>query len=101
MDTYFDETILPAGYTIWSGSINLNNYTFMAVYDNYGPGVNLTAENEALYDGIHITIVLDDDGVEPYRWPIDVFQTADGQFPNIEWIDSTVLAGPKSKVNWH
>jgi hypothetical protein len=95
MDTYLDSTVLPAGYIVWgTDTPNFNKYTYMAVSDNYGPGVNITAEQNNLHHGLNVTIVLDDAGVRAYRWPVDVFQTEDGNLPNIDWIDHSVLVGP-------
>lgn len=87
MDSYFDPSILPAGYIKWgSTDPRVNNYTFMATWDNYGPGWNVTAEKAS-----NVTIVLDDDEVEPYRWPADVFLTETGEPENTAWIDQSVL----------
>ncbi|KUI57599.1 Putative pectinesterase 11 [Cytospora mali] len=87
MDSYFDASILPAGYIDWSTTDpRVNNYTFMATWDNYGPGWNVSAERAS-----NVTRVLDDDEVEPYRWPVDVFLTSTGEPANIWWIDQSVL----------
>lgn len=84
MDTYFDSSILPPGYTTWRGAPNnnFNNDTLMAVYDVYGPGYNQTAEENG-----NITRVLDRDKAAPYARPIDVFMTPEGHQPNIAWLD--------------
>lgn len=88
MDSYFDASIKPAGYIIWGTTDRrVNNYTFMATWDDYGPGYNETAER--LSGGV--TLVLDDAQVEPYRYPVDVFQTPEGDFGNVGWIDESVL----------
>lgn len=87
MDSYFDASILPAGYIKWGATDpRVNNYTFMATWDNYGPGWNVTAERAS-----NVTIVLDDDEVEPYRWPTDVFLTPSGEPNNTWWVDQSVL----------
>ncbi|KAG8167896.1 hypothetical protein KVR01_003585 [Diaporthe batatas] len=87
MDSYFDASILPAGYIRWSASDpRVYNYTFMATWENYGPGWNVTAEKAS-----NVTLVLDDDKVEPYRWPTDVFLTETGEPGNTAWIDQSVL----------
>lgn len=89
MDTYLDQSILPAGYIPWgSTDPRIINATFMATYDDYGPGYNETAEIAS-----NITRVLDTAEVRPYRWPIDVFQTPDGRFGEIGWIDRNYLFG--------
>lgn len=87
METYFDESILPEGYIGWGTNFN-PNYTFMATYEDYGPGYDL----EEL-EGNNMTIVLDKKGVKPYARPVDVFLTEDGKPRNIGWIDKSVLSG--------
>ncbi|KAG6367257.1 hypothetical protein INS49_001444 [Diaporthe citri] len=87
MDSYFDASILPAGYIKWGATDpRVNNYTFMATFDNYGPGWNVTAEMAS-----NVTIVLDDEEAEPYRWPTDVFLTPSGEPNNTWWVDQSVL----------
>lgn len=87
MDSYFDASILPAGYIKWGATDpRVNNYTFMATWDNYGPGWNVSAERAS-----NVTIVLDDEEVEPYRWPTDVFLTPSGEPNNTWWVDQSVL----------
>lgn len=87
MDSYFDASILPAGYIKWGATDpRVNNYTFMATWDNYGPGWNVSAERAS-----NVTIVLDDEAVEPYRWPTDVFLTETGEPNNTWWLDQSVL----------
>lgn len=84
MNTYFDSSILPAGYTPWSGAPNNNigNATVMAVYQVYGPGFNETAELNS-----NITKILDWEQTAPYARPIDVFMTPEGKQPNVAWLD--------------
>ncbi|KAH8881027.1 pectin lyase-like protein [Thozetella sp. PMI_491] len=90
METYFDSSILAAGYVKWSTTDpRINNYTLQVVWNNYGPGYNLAAETAAY----PITQVLDDQSVQPYRYPVDVFLTPDGVPGNIDWIDQSVLVG--------
>lgn len=90
MDTYFDASIKPAGFEVWSsGTPRVDNNTFMATWNDTGPGYNKTAEELS-----NITKVLSDDEVAAYRYPVDVFQDQNGTFPNIAWIDSSVLVGP-------
>ncbi|OIW31170.1 pectinesterase [Coniochaeta ligniaria NRRL 30616] len=88
MDSYFDGSVRPAGYIIWGTTDQrVNNYTFMATWEDYGPGYNKTAE---MGSG-GVTLVLDDEEVGPYRYPADVFQTPEGGFGNVGWIDQSVL----------
>ncbi|RBR10286.1 uncharacterized protein FIESC28_09536 [Fusarium coffeatum] len=87
MQSYFDPVILPAGYIIWQPSTpRVDNYTFMATWNDYGPGYNV----KALEDG-GITKVLSDKEVKPYKSPKDVFQTPEGKFGHIGWIDKKAL----------
>jgi pectin methylesterase-like acyl-CoA thioesterase len=89
METYLDASIKPAGYIEWSATLpRVDNYTFMATWDSFGPGYNETAERLS-----NITLVLNDTQVAPYRRPVDVFMGQDGSQPEITWIDSSVLAG--------
>ena len=89
MNSTLDASILPAGYIIWSTATpNLNNLTFMATWSDSGPGYNVTAERAS-----NVTRVLDDVGVQPYRWPVDVFEGPDGTPGDISWIDASVLVG--------
>lgn len=83
-DTYFDPSILPAGYTIWSGATNGNFgvNTTMAVYNVSGPGYDAGAEEAS-----NVTVVFDDAQAAPYLLPVDVFMTENGTQPNIGWID--------------
>ncbi|KAJ1549506.1 hypothetical protein HK405_015581 [Cladochytrium tenue] len=83
--TYLDDSILPAGYTIWSSSTpNFSaNLTLMAEYSDDGPGYNETARVAGGVDTL-----LDDAGFAPYSSPARVFK-----FPfsdvegNTAWID--------------
>lgn len=87
MDSYFDTSILPAGYIEWSDTLpRVDNYTFMATWDDYGPGWNPSAEEAS-----NITKVLNVTAVKPYRWPQDVFLTSNGSTGNIWWADHSVL----------
>ncbi|KAH8680737.1 pectinesterase family protein [Xylariales sp. PMI_506] len=88
-NTYLDASILPAGYILWSATDpRLNNYTFMAVYDDYGPGYNLSA----IEANSNISIVLDAAEFAPYSSPKKVFLTEYG-VPSDSWIDSSVYRG--------
>ncbi|KAI1309686.1 pectin methylesterase family protein [Xylaria venustula] len=88
MDTYLDSSILPAGYTAWAGQPNGNIgvNTTMAVYNMFGPGYNATAEKAS-----NITKVFSKKEAEPFHRPVDVFMTAEGIQPNVNWIDTSVL----------
>lgn len=87
MDSYLDSSILPAGYIEWSTTLpRVDNYTFMATYDDYGAGWDPAAEEAS-----NITLVLNDTEVAPYRWPVDVFLESNGTAGNIWWIDQSVL----------
>lgn len=87
MQSFFDASIKPQGYIEWQASEpRVNNYTFMAVYDDRGPG--WTPEQ---MKASNVTIVLDDAGAAPYREPKDVFQTPEGEFGFVSWVDQSVL----------
>ncbi|KPM45132.1 hypothetical protein AK830_g1376 [Neonectria ditissima] len=85
MKSYFDASVLPAGYIDWNGA-RFNNQTFMATYSDFGPGWDLEAEKEN-----NRTIVLDRKGVSPYDTPAEVFANEDGKLGNVKWIDKSVL----------
>lgn len=93
MDSYLDASITPAGYISWGGAPdgNIGPKTIEAVYNLYGPGYDEAAEKAS-----NVTKVLDASEVRPYRYPVDVFMTEDGQPGNIQWIDRSVLFGPSS-----
>ncbi|RYO89701.1 hypothetical protein DL764_008543 [Monosporascus ibericus] len=84
MNTYFDPSILPAGYTPWRGQPNgrIGPNTTMAVYQVYGPGYDAAAEEAS-----NVTKVFSRREVKPFRQPLDVFMTPTGTQPNIGWID--------------
>jgi pectin methylesterase-like acyl-CoA thioesterase len=87
MDAYLDASIKPQGYTPWGTTDpRTNNYTFMAVYDDYGPG--WTPDTMAASG---VTIVLNTTAVEPYRNPTDVFIASDGTPGNVGWVDKSVM----------
>ncbi|KAI1036591.1 hypothetical protein LB503_003256 [Fusarium chuoi] len=87
MQSYFDAVILPAGYIEWSKSTpRVDNYTFMATWNDHGPGYNVEAEKAS-----NVTKVLTDAEVKPYRAPADVFQTPEGKFGHVKWIDKKAL----------
>ncbi|ORY60578.1 pectin methylesterase family protein [Pseudomassariella vexata] len=88
MDTYFDSSILPAGYTAWGGAVNGNIgvNTTMAVWDVYGPGYDGVAERKS-----NVTMIFDDEEIEPYVRPVDVFMTPAGEQPDVAWIDPATL----------
>ncbi|KAI0487634.1 carbohydrate esterase family 8 protein [Xylaria cf. heliscus] len=88
MNTYFDPSILPAGYTQWGGQANGNIgvNTTLAVYEVYGPGYDDSAEKAG-----NITAVFAKEEAEPYLRPVDVFMSPEGKQPNIKWIDPSAL----------
>lgn len=91
MKSYFDSSIMAQGYIPWGGSPqNVGPKTFLAVWDNRGPGNNVSAQIAS-----NLTKVLDDAGVQPFRYPADVFITEDGEPRNVGWIDSSILIGGK------
>ncbi|RYO97542.1 hypothetical protein DL765_011143 [Monosporascus sp. GIB2] len=87
INTYFDPSILPAGYTPWKGQPNgrIGPNTTMAVYHVYGPGYDAVAAEAS-----NVTKVFNRRQVKPFRRPIDVFMTPTGKQPNIGWIDPSV-----------
>lgn len=87
MNSYLDDVILPAGYIEWSTATpRVDNYTFMATWHDHGPGYDVEAEKAS-----GITKVLTDKEVKPYRSPDDVFQTPEGKFGHVGWIDKKAL----------
>ncbi|KAG8733452.1 hypothetical protein FRC11_006179 [Ceratobasidium sp. 423] len=50
MDTYMDNTVMPAGYTIWGTTDPRFDYnvTYFAEYKSYGPGWNATARDTSV-----------------------------------------------------
>jgi hypothetical protein len=85
-ETRLDASILPAGYIIWSATdTRFANTTLEAVYDNSGPGNNVTAQLAS-----NVTVVLDAGGYEPYSSPAKVFITPEGDPDNTAWIDRSV-----------
>ncbi|GAW23248.1 hypothetical protein ANO14919_128010 [Xylariales sp. No.14919] len=88
MNTYFDASVLPAGYTEWAGEPNgrIGANTTMAVYKVFGPGYDAGAEKAS-----NITKVFAKKEADPFSRPVDVFMTPEGKKPNIDWIDASVL----------
>lgn len=83
-NNYLDDSIQPNGYIDWSTTDpRVNNYTFQAEYQDYGPGFNLTAR-QANYP---ITLELTSAQYAPYDAPDKVFQYPDGRSGNTAWID--------------
>jgi hypothetical protein len=79
--TYLDNSILSTGFIDWNPS-RYNNYTFQAEYKDYGPGYNATGRAISKFD-----VQLTDAEYAPYSSPALVFQTPDGKFGNVGWID--------------
>lgn len=88
MDSYFDETILDAGYTIWDGKPNFDNLTQMAVHNTWGPGNNEEAQKAS-----GVTQVWTRQQARGYKRPRNVFIGPKGEQPNIGWIDPIVQIG--------
>ena len=82
--TYEDASIIPGGYVDWptGGVSKLTNQTFMAEYGDSGPGFNLTGRLAAGIDK-----VLNGTQYLPYSSPTEVFQTPEGNFGNLAWLD--------------
>ncbi|EKG19954.1 Pectinesterase catalytic [Macrophomina phaseolina MS6] len=85
-NTWLDDSIKPSGYIIWgSTDPRTNNYTFMAEYEDFGPGWNETGRRAA-----NITKVLTEAEYEPYDSLEKVFQYPfSGEFGNVGWIDES------------
>jgi pectin methylesterase-like acyl-CoA thioesterase len=86
MNTSMDTTINPQGYTGW-GTPTPPDTTFMAEYENFGPGWNVTARIKG-----NATRVLSDEQVAPYQCASDVFMDEAGSQPYTQWIDSRYLS---------
>ncbi|KAF4626626.1 hypothetical protein G7Y89_g11534 [Cudoniella acicularis] len=82
--TYLDKSILSTGYIDWSPS-RYSNWTLQAEYKNFGPGYNVTGRAIAKFD-----VQLTDTEYAPYSSPAQVFQTPEGTFGNVGWIDGSV-----------
>ena len=87
MESYFDESIRPNGYIFWgSTDPRITESTFMAVYEDFGPGWHLDELRANT-----LTRVLDAGEVSEYRRAVDVFITASGAPGNVDWIDQSVI----------
>lgn len=90
-NTYLDNSILPAGYIIWTATdTRFANTTLEAVYNNNGPGNNVTAQLAS-----NVTITLDTEEYEAYSTPAKVFITPEGDTGNTAWIDASVYFNVK------
>lgn len=83
--TYLDASILSTGFIDWQSPPRYDNRTFQAEYRNYGPGYNATGRAISLFD-VQLTAA----AYAPYSSPALVFQTPEGKFGNIGWIDFSV-----------
>lgn len=83
--TYLDASILSTGFIDWQDPPRYDNYTLQAEYKDYGPGYNATGRATSQFD-----VQLTDAEYQPYSTPALVFQTPDGTFGNIDWIDLSV-----------
>ncbi|KAF5025837.1 hypothetical protein F66182_2059 [Fusarium sp. NRRL 66182] len=87
MKSYFDPVVFPSGYIEWNPATpRVDNYTLMAVWNDFGPGYHVEALKAS-----NVTRFLTDAEVRPYRSPSDVFQTPEGKFGNVRWIDRKAL----------
>jgi len=85
---YLDDSILPAGYIEWSSSDpRVDSLTFMAEYEDYGPGFDLTSR---LQEGAGVTIELSAPQWADYDSPEKVFQYVNGDLGNVDWIDWSI-----------
>jgi hypothetical protein len=83
--TYLDASILSTGFIDWEDPPRYDNRTFQAEYKNYGPGYNATGRAISLFD-VQLTAAQ----YAPYSSPAKVFQTPEGKFGDISWIDFSV-----------
>jgi len=82
-NNYLDDSILSTGFIDWSSPPRYtDNLTIQAEYHDYGPGFNATGRAESLFD-----VQLTPEQYYTYSSPALVFQTPDGQFGNVGWID--------------
>lgn len=85
--SYFDESIRSSGYVQWSTSEpRVNNSTFMAVWEDYGPGWD-----ESGFRASNVTLVLDQESAAPYSSPQTVFLDGNALVAKTEWIDKEAL----------
>ena len=83
-NNYLDDSIQPGGYIEWQATDpRINNSTFQLEYNDYGPGVNMTAR----LANYPITQELTAEQFAEYDSPDKVFQYVDGRFGNTAWID--------------
>lgn len=83
--TYLDASILSTGFIDWQGTPRYDNHTLQAEHRNYGPGYNATGRAISKFD-----VQLTQAQYAPYSSPAKVFQTPQGRFGNIRWIDLRV-----------
>jgi hypothetical protein len=87
LSSYLDGSILPAGYIEWSATDpRFGNTTLMGVYKDDGAGYD-----EAAIAANNVSVVLDAQGVRPYKSPGDVFIGPNGEVENIGWVDASTL----------
>jgi len=82
--TFMDASILPTGYIDWNPP-RYDNTTFQLEFQNFGPGFNATARAKSLFD-----VQLTPAEFADFSSPAKVFQTEDGKFGNVGWIDFAV-----------
>ena len=84
-NNYLDDSIQPNGYIEWQNTDpRIANDTYQLEYNDYGPGVDLTAR----LANYPITRELTAARFAEYDDPSEVFQYQDGRFGNIAWIDT-------------
>ncbi|KIY69286.1 carbohydrate esterase family 8 protein [Cylindrobasidium torrendii FP15055 ss-10] len=85
-NNYLDDSVAPSGYIAWgSTDPRTNNYTFMAEYNDYGPGFDLDARLAE-----NLTKILTEEEYKEYSTVEVVFQEAfSGKFGYVGWIDTS------------
>ncbi|KAI9048994.1 hypothetical protein LZ554_006843 [Drepanopeziza brunnea f. sp. 'monogermtubi'] len=81
-NTYLDSSILSTGFIDWSTPRYNSNRTLQAEYRTYGPGYNATGRSLSQF-GVQLT----KEQWAEYSSPQKVFQTREGEFGNVGWID--------------
>ncbi|EKD20494.1 uncharacterized protein L3040_004218 [Drepanopeziza brunnea f. sp. 'multigermtubi'] len=82
-NTYLDDSILSTGFIDWKPSRYDSHRTLQAEYKNYGPGYDAQGRSKAQF-GVQLT----EEQWAEYSSPQKVFQTREGKFGNVDWIDS-------------
>lgn len=78
-----DDSIMSSGYSLWGGAEKrFTKSTFMAEYNNKGPGFSAGARSKT-----KLSKILTYKEFNEYNEPEKVFQYDDGRFGNVGWID--------------